>query len=407
MNDNKSMNSISNFKDVNRRERKDKDKEKKEERGIMGSSLEKKINSINKEIEKMKTDEILLNVDPEVEAIEAVEQIQSYYNLIKMEISKIVKIYFLKIFDFYFISYFLSLIFPICSFASNSIHHNSLFFYCFLYQKFNFCLIKIKNKKVNEEKSLLKDIIEQEERMEDLFKPKKINYDFKNLSNNENNGERRKPVIDYKIKIKNLENDIHLTSQNYDDTKAKNELLRRELDEMRKSVTIRREKVDNLYNELLLFERDFKEDKRRIESELANRKTSVLEEINAKTSELAEKNMDMIEKIKKNDEKVTKILSKKKHIEHEKIKLTEKMRKIQNYWLIKNEEFLRGKKEELAKLNNNDDTNKVLDLLSGEKLDSYREIVAKLYQGDADEDDVNKISRLLEYFINSTKEVIS
>jgi hypothetical protein len=85
--DNKFTNTLASFKDINRREVK---REKKEERNILGSSLEKKINSVNKEIDKMKTDEILLNVDPEVDPIEAIEQIQNYYNLIKKEISKIV-----------------------------------------------------------------------------------------------------------------------------------------------------------------------------------------------------------------------------------------------------------------------------------------------------------------------------
>ena len=85
--DYKFTNTLASFKDINRREVK---REKKEERNILGSSLEKKINSVNKEIDKMKTDEILLNVDPEVDPIEAIEQIQNYYNQIKKEISKIV-----------------------------------------------------------------------------------------------------------------------------------------------------------------------------------------------------------------------------------------------------------------------------------------------------------------------------
>lgn len=85
--DNKFTNTLASFNDVKRKDHK---KEKKDEQNILGSSLEKKINSVNKEIDKMKTDEILLNVDPEVDSIEAIEQIQNYYNLIKKEISKIV-----------------------------------------------------------------------------------------------------------------------------------------------------------------------------------------------------------------------------------------------------------------------------------------------------------------------------
>jgi inorganic pyrophosphatase len=60
---------------------------------VLSTSIEKKINSVNKEIDGMKTDELLLMVDPEIEAIETIEQIQNYYNLIKKEIQKIVKSY--------------------------------------------------------------------------------------------------------------------------------------------------------------------------------------------------------------------------------------------------------------------------------------------------------------------------
>lgn len=255
--------------------------------------------------------------------------------------------------------------------------------------------------------------MQQEVRIEELFKPKKINYDFKNAFSTQSNfnntsqsqSDRRKPVVDYKTKIKNLNHEIHLTSQNYNDTKAKNELLRRELDEMRKSVFIRKEKVDHLYKELLVLETEYKEEKHKIEGELDQRKIDMRREVDKKTSELAEKNMDMIEKIRRNDEKITKILARKKHIEHEKIKLLEKKANIENYWLKKNEEFFKGKYEQIAKLNNNDDADKVLEALSGEKINRYQEIVSKLYQEGSDEDDVMKITRLLEYFINSTKEV--
>lgn len=255
--------------------------------------------------------------------------------------------------------------------------------------------------------------MKQEVRIEELFKPKKISYDFKNpnlTQSNFNNGQnsqsdRRKPVMDYKLKLKNLNHEIHLTSQNYNDTKAKNELLRRELDEMRKSIIIRKEKVDHLFQELLIFETEFKDEKRKIEGELDQRKIDMRREVDKKTSELAEKNMDMIEKIRRNDDKITKILSRKKHIEHEKIKLMEKKASIENYWLKKNEEFFNGKYEQIAKLNNNDDADKVLEALSGDKISQYREIVSKLYQEDSDEDDIMKITRLLEYFVNSTKEV--
>lgn len=80
------LNTVSEFRSVDVKRKFIKNREK----NILGSSLERKIESVNREIDKMKTDEILLNVDPEVDSIEAIEQIQNYYELIKKEISKIV-----------------------------------------------------------------------------------------------------------------------------------------------------------------------------------------------------------------------------------------------------------------------------------------------------------------------------
>ena len=66
------------------------DQKENENTNILSSSVEKKINIVNKEIDGMRTDELLLIVDPEIEAIETIEQIQNYYNMIKKEIQKIV-----------------------------------------------------------------------------------------------------------------------------------------------------------------------------------------------------------------------------------------------------------------------------------------------------------------------------
>lgn len=91
-----------------------------------------------------------------------------------------------------------------------------------------------------------------------LFQPKKINYDFKELQNPEmqlqnqeasksfsrskSPDDRRKPVIDYKIKINHLEKEIHTIKQNFDESRTKNGYLRNELDELRKNVIINKER---------------------------------------------------------------------------------------------------------------------------------------------------------------------
>ena len=69
--------------------------------------------------------------------------------------------------------------------------------------------------------------------MLNLFQPKKITYDPNtiqqdNYNNNNYNAkgsgspDRRKTAMDYKVKIKQLEKEIHSTRQSYDDTKTKN-----------------------------------------------------------------------------------------------------------------------------------------------------------------------------------------
>jgi hypothetical protein len=257
---------------------------------------------------------------------------------------------------------------------------------------------------------LLKDIIQQEEKMEQLFRQNKINYDLKLKPNTaivySKQSSRRKPVIDYKVKIKNLERDIYLTKENYNDTKAKNEILKSELDEMRKGVMIRKDQVSKIYEDFKKQEINYKEEKEKVEFELDKRKIDFLKEVDKKTNDLADKNNNMIRKIKENDEKITNILAKKKYINHEKVKLEEREHNIMEFWHKKNEEFLRGNQDKINKLNENNDSDKVLDLISGEKINEFREIVNKLNKADSDEDDLIKITRLLDYFINKTNEVI-
>ena len=143
----------------------------------------------------------------------------------------------------------------------------------------------------------------------------------------------------------------------------------------------------------------------KVEVDLDKRKIDMEKEVDKKTNELSVKNNNMIMKIKENDEKITKILAKKKHINHERVKLEEKENHILEFWQKKNEEFLKGKKEKINKLNDNYDADKVLDAISGDKINEFREIVNKLNKADSDEDDITKITRLLEYFINKTNEV--
>lgn len=54
------------------------------------SKLDKKLNLITSELEIMKPDTLMLNVDPSIEAREIIEQIQSYYSMIHQEMVELV-----------------------------------------------------------------------------------------------------------------------------------------------------------------------------------------------------------------------------------------------------------------------------------------------------------------------------
>ena len=55
------------------------------------SSLDKKIELICSELEIIKPDTLILNVDPNIESRELIDHIQEYYNLIFKEIRNLVK----------------------------------------------------------------------------------------------------------------------------------------------------------------------------------------------------------------------------------------------------------------------------------------------------------------------------
>lgn len=82
------MNTITSFRELHQRKKKDlaiKENENKE-----STYLEKMLTSISLEIRQMDANSLLKTVNPEIEAIEEIEQIQNYCNLIEKEISNIV-----------------------------------------------------------------------------------------------------------------------------------------------------------------------------------------------------------------------------------------------------------------------------------------------------------------------------
>lgn len=257
-----------------------------------------------------------------------------------------------------------------------------------------------------------------------LFQPKKINYDFVEIQkqiNNSNNlvnnpydqsqsesrsrspEERRKPVIDYKIKINQLEKEIHNIQQNYDDTRTKNIHLRNELDELRKKVVINKDKLKALHYEFVKSETSYWEEKKKVVKSITPKED--LEELQSKVTErkklLEQQNKDMIKKIKDTDREMTLKLAEKKFYEHEKSKLMEKENKIIQKWNKEREKFLNKNKEDINNMTAFSAKSKVLEVLLNDKIDYFEQVISKL----SAETNIDDICKLVEYFINSTKEV--
>ena len=234
------------------------------------------------------------------------------------------------------------------------------------------------------------------------------NFNNNNYENNNRKGsesaEKRKPRVDYKVKINQLEKDIHSTRQSYDDKKTKNKELRKELDEIRKNVTINRDKYQLLHTELVRSESVYWEEKKDVVKNISGKQDSdeLQFKLNEKKKELEKKNVDMIKKIKKTDNEMTLLLAEKKFYDHEKSKLIEKEKKIIEKWNKEKEKFYNKNKDDINKMNSYSGNSKVLDLLLGEKIDYFEQIISKLSK----DTNIDEICKLVEYLINSTKEVI-
>ena len=81
------MNTVSSFKELHQKKKKQTNNNPDNNEA---GALQKMLLSIDLEIQAMKPDSLLLNVDPEIEAIEEIEKIQNYCNLIQKEIFQIV-----------------------------------------------------------------------------------------------------------------------------------------------------------------------------------------------------------------------------------------------------------------------------------------------------------------------------
>jgi len=83
------MNTITSFRELH--QKKKKDQAIKENDNNESTYLDKMLSSISLEIRQIDPNSLLKSVNPEIEAIEEIEQIQNYCNLIEREIATIVK----------------------------------------------------------------------------------------------------------------------------------------------------------------------------------------------------------------------------------------------------------------------------------------------------------------------------
>ena len=159
---------------------------------------------------------------------------------------------------------------------------------------------------------------------------------------------------------------------------------------------------DKLKNE----EQKFYEKKQYIEkymdkSNARNENEKQIEKINDLRDELKNLNKNLIDKIKETDKDLTEKLALKKYLEHEKIKIIEKDKKVDEYWKKDFENFKDKNAEQIKFCETYDRSSKVLEILDEGKLQKFQEILEKIYK----ETNVEDIETLVEYFANSLREV--
>lgn len=226
----------------------------------------------------------------------------------------------------------------------------------------------------------------------------------KNLGNERNSSpdkDKRKPTIDYKVKIRILEKDLNHTYQQYNNTQAKNEQLKKQLNELRQKTQINNEKVKAITEDLSMQEQEFKIQKEEIERKLKTREDKdLLNKINNGQKILRENNTELINQIKTSDKDMTQKLAMKKYFEHERKKLEEKEKKIIQKWKNERKKFYEDNAEEIKKFKSFDPSSKVLDILNEDKITHYQDMLSKIYE----QTHFNNITSLVEYFIKCTKE---
>ena len=340
---------------------KEQQKENSEQMYIAQKSFPRKLKKIKEEMELIDPDTLLLKVDPSIDATKTIEQIQRYYNLINVEISR------------------------------------------YFHQE-------------QEKQELKKKNYELNKTIEGMIKPKMKNYlseleDENYNSNNNRYGKNNKsqsvpkrenkPVIDYRIKLRSLEKDIQYTYQDYNNTKSKNNKLMEELDEMRKQVVQKTQRLNELKKSLEEQEKNYYAQKKEIEKNLDDREEAeLLEKIKEKQKQLEKTNLEMIEKIKETDQFLTQKQAKKKCLDFESNQLEQLSKKIEEKNKKELDDFNEQYKTEIEKVRNFDESSKIIDMLDPKKIASLEEMLKDMFN----ETKTENIQSFVDYFIKSCEE---
>lgn len=173
-----------------------------------GVDLTSKLNVISKEIERLDAKNLLSRIDPSIQSLDIVEQIQEYCEAIKNEI------YVLR--------------------------HN------------------LRRAKSNEKKLMTK---QKEIQMLKIPRLPNYIYDFNHPQSRQTSvsvsATKGKTKINSKILIRSLENDIVLINQRVNDYKCKNNKLSLELEEYRKNLAVNETKLFDLKSQFVECESEF------------------------------------------------------------------------------------------------------------------------------------------------------
>ena len=314
--------------------------------------FEKKIKRIKEEMEILEPDTLLLKVDPSIDSTKTIEQIQRYYYLINNEISK----------------YF-------------------------------------KNETIKKE--LKKKNTELNKKIEEMIHPKKEKLpnaeaeEQKRLENINNDERINKPTIDYKVKIRSLENNIVYTYQYYNNTKSKNVKLMEELDELRKTVYTKNKKLEELKKTLEEEEKKYKENKQEVEENL-NKKDDIklFNKIKNNQKILESANKEMIEKIKETDQFMTQRQAKKKCLDFQTEQLRKKAKKIEEKNDNDFKNFDELHKNEMEKVKNFNQSSRIIESLDQTKMKSLEDMLNEMFN----ETKTENIQQFIDYFIKSCEE---